>query len=236
MRKKIIHWIKGQVRTAGAKGVIIGLSGGLDSCVVAGLAREALGKKRVLGLILPCHSQPRDLKDARLAAKKLGITVKVIDLSKIYDKLIHILPAPGALAKSNLKSRLRMIVFYYFANSLNYLVCGTSNKSEIFTGYFTKYGDGAADILPIAGLLKKQVRALAGELRVPDPIITKAPTAGLWPGQTDEGEMGITYPELDDIIERMEAGKAQVAARAKVNKVKTMFQRSIHKREIGRRP
>jgi NAD+ synthase len=234
MKNKIINWIKKQVRQAKARGVVMGLSGGLDSAVVAGLAKEAVGKKRFLALILPCHSQLQDLEDARTVARKLGIQTKTVDLSGIYDNLIKILPKAGNLAKSNLKPRLRMSVLYYFANKLNYLVCGTGNKSEIMAGYFTKHGDGAADILPIGDLLKIQVRRLAGELGIPERIITKAPSAGLWPGQTDEGEMGITYPELDDILGRLKKKKRQALSTEKVNKVKGMIRKSEHKREGAR--
>jgi NAD+ synthase len=124
-----------------------------------------------------------------------------------------------------------MLLLYYFANKLNYLVCGTGNKSELMVGYFTKHGDGATDILPIGDLLKKEVRKLARRLGIPERIITKPPTAGLWPGQTDEGEMGITYPELDDILERMENRKSQVLSQDRVNKVKKMIKRSEHKRQ-----
>jgi len=136
MKEKIINWIKKQVKQARAKGIVLGLSGGVDSSVVAALAKEAVGKKRVLALILPCHSQIQDLKDARLVANKLKVKIKMIDLSSIYDTLIGILPKAGSLAKANLKPRLRMSVLYYFANKLNYLVCGTGNKSELMVGYF----------------------------------------------------------------------------------------------------
>jgi len=231
MKEKIIDWIKKQVKQAGAKGIVLGLSGGVDSSVVAALAKEAVGKGRVLAFILPCHSQIQDLRDAGLVANKLGIKIKMIDLSSIYDTLIGILPKAGSLAKANLKPRLRMSVLYYFANKLNYLVCGTGNKSELMVGYFTKHGDDATDILPIGDLLKKQVRALAKELGIPRRIITKPPTAGLWSGQTDEGEMGITYAELDDILERIEQKKKQIAPLSKVKRVKEMIRGSEHKRQ-----
>jgi NAD+ synthase len=164
-------------------------------------------------------------------AKILGIRSKTIDLSGIYDTFIRALPRGNSLARANLKPRLRMSALYYFANTLNYLVCGTGNKSELMVGYFTKHGDGATDILPIAGLLKKEVRKLARELGIPSHIITKPPTAGLWSGQTDEGEMGLTYRELDDILERIEKKKPQAQAQAKVNKVKKMINLSEHKRQ-----
>jgi NAD+ synthase len=230
MRRKIVNWLKGQVRQAKAKGIVLGLSGGIDSCLVACLAKEALGKERVLALILPCHSQKQDLDDARFFARERGIKTKTVDLSPIYDSLMKILPSGKALAKANLKPRLRMLVLYYFANTLNYLVCGTGNKSELAVGYFTKFGDGAVDILPIADLWKGQVRALAREYEITERIIAKPPTAGLWPGQTDEGEMGITYPELDDILGRLERKQRQVLPRDKVKMVKAMMGRSRHKR------
>ena len=231
MKERIARWIKNEVLQARAKGIVLGLSGGVDSSVVAALSVAALGKRRVLGLFLPCHSHPRDLKDAKIIAKKLGIKTKTIDLSTIYDNVLKILPAANSLARANLKPRLRMLVLYYFANKLNYLACGTGNKSEISVGYFTKHGDGATDILPIGGLLKKQVRALAKELGIPNHIITKVPSAGLWLGQTDEGEMGITYVELDDILERLEQKKKQVASLKKVAKVRQMIRTSEHKRQ-----
>ena len=220
-----------QLKNSRTKGIVLGLSGGIDSAVVSALAKEAAGKKRVLALILPCQSQKEDLKDARLVAKTLGIKTEQIELSKIYNDLIKLLPKANNLALANLKPRLRMTVLYYFANKLNYLVCGTGNKSEIMVGYFTKHGDGATDILPIGDLTKTQVRALAKELGIPKKVINKPPTAGLWPGQTDEGEMGITYAELDDILGRLENKKRQIAYRAKVNKVKEMIKRSLHKRQ-----
>lgn len=231
MKAKIIRWIKNEVKKSGAKGIVMGLSGGVDSCAVASLAKEAAGKNRVLALMMPCHSQPGDLKDAKLVARKLGVKTKILDLSRIYDDLIRILPKAGKLAKANLRPRLRMAILYYFANKLNYLVCGTGNKSEIQVGYFTKHGDGATDILPIGDLYKKEVRKLAKELGIPQHIITKPPTAGLWPGQTDEGEIGITYNELDDILGRLEKGKRQIYSRAKVEKVRKMIRISEHKRQ-----
>jgi NAD+ synthase len=231
MQKKIIGWIRKQVKDAHARGVVLGLSGGLDSCVVAALAQKALGSKNVLALILPCHSSAGDSRDAKLVSRRFNIKTKTIDLSKIYDVLVDLLPGADRMTKANIRPRLRMIVLYYFARKLNYLVCGTSNRSELKAGYFTKFGDGASDILPIGALLKTQVRALAVELGIPQRIIDKAPTAGLWPGQTDEREMGITYPELDEIINRIGRKKKQRLAKAKVAKVKKLIQISEHKRQ-----
>jgi NAD+ synthase len=232
MKNKITKWIKDKVKESKAAGIVMGLSGGIDSAVVAALSKNAVGKNRVLGLFLPCHSHSSDIKDAILVAKKLGIKTKKIDLSKVYDQLLKILPSGNKLASANLRPRLRMLTLYYFANSLNYLVCGTGNRSELMAGYFTKYGDGGVDILPIADLYKKDVRKLAKELSIPSQVIAKPPSAGLWPGQTDEGEMGITYDELDGILSCMVEGRRQLENQDKVNKVKYMIKRSGHKRSL----
>jgi len=231
MRNKIVSWIRSQVKHSAAKGIVLGLSGGIDSAVVGALCREAVGKSKLLVLFMPCNSNPRDLKDARLVAKELGLKSKLIDLSSVYDCFLKTLPEANALAKNNLKPRLRMSTLYYFANKLNYLVCGTGNKSEFLVGYFTKYGDGGVDILPIADLFKHQVRGLARELKIPEAVILKPPTAGLWAGQTDEGEMGITYNELDSILDKMCSRKKQSACSSKVKKVNLMFKHSEHKRK-----
>lgn len=230
MKKRIVSWIKKEVKNSRAKGIVLGLSGGIDSSVVVSLAKEAVGRKNVLGLLMPCHSHGQDSEHAKLIVRKLKIKTKTVDLSNIYDNLLRLLPKAKGLAPANLRPRLRMMVLYYFANKMNYLVAGTGNKSEAMVGYFTKYGDGGVDILPIADLLKTQVRKLAKELGVPEPIITKPPTAGLWPGQTDEGEMGITYPELDSILGALEIKKRQTVSIVKVNKVKKMMRNSEHKR------
>jgi len=201
---------------------------------VAALTAEAVGRTKVLGLFLPCYSHKTDLADAKSFAIHLRIRTEYIDLKSTYDELTGILPKGSPAAKANLKPRLRMQVLYYFSNNLNYLVCGTGNKSELMAGYFTKYGDGGCDILPIGDLFKKQVKDLAVELGIPKRIIDKPPTAGLWAGQTDEKEMGIRYAQLDDILERLQSGKKQVLPAGKVNKVKKMISRSRHKRELPR--
>lgn len=231
LRRKIVGWLKQQTNATGAKGIVLGLSGGVDSSVVAALAKEAIGTKSVLALILPCESQTRDGKDARAVARALGIRTQEIDLSGVYRVLLKILPAGSRLARVNLKPRLRMAALYYFANTYNYLVCGTSNKSELAIGYFTKYGDGASDILPLGDLFKKQVVRLAYELGIPRYIIDKPPTAGLWQGQTDEGEMGITYPELDAILQGKLKKARPIVSSVKLRKVKEMAKRSMHKRQ-----
>jgi len=238
MKAAIERWIQRQIKNAGAKGALVGLSGGLDSSVVAALLKSSLGGANVLALILPVHSCRRDTEDAGLIAAKFRLPSVTADLSDIYDCWLKkmVLPSGAATencrkrtAEANLKSRLRMSAFYYYANRLNYLVCGTSNRSEIMTGYFTKYGDGAADILPIGGLLKYQVRSLAAELGVPQRIIDKPPSAGLWPGQTDEAEMGVTYGEIDAVLAAAEGEKPDCRAEA-ASRVKKMRRQSEHKR------
>jgi len=203
LSEELAKWIRKQVQTANKKGVVLGLSGGIDSSCVAVLSKKALGSN-VLGLILPCNSNPMDEELALKVARKFGIETKKICLSNILNGLVSMCLESNDIAKANLKPRLRMAVLYYFANTLDYLVVGTGNKSELCVGYFTKYGDGGVDILPLGGLLKTEVRKLAKELRIPKQIIDTPPSAGLWHGQTDEDELGITYNELDRIINAIE--------------------------------
>jgi NAD+ synthase len=232
LKEQIILWLRKQVKEAKAKGLIIGLSGGIDSSVVGVLAKEAVGNK-VLGLILPCHTAKKELEDVRLVVEKFKIKNKVIALTSVYDLLIKLLPRGDHLAQGNLKPRLRMLTLYYFANKLNYLVVGTGNKTELMVGYFTKYGDGGVDLLPLGNLYKSEVRKLAEDLCIPKKVIYKTPTAGLWEGQTDEGEMGISYPELDKILAGLEKGESRMNLwDKKVGKIKLMVKKSKHKRGL----
>ena len=224
------EWIKEKVGEAGAEGIVLGLSGGVDSSLTAALAKKALEDK-VLGLLMPCHSDPIDLEHARLLADKFDIETEYVDLGPVFDSLMASLPEGSDLAVANLKPRLRMATLYYFANNRNYLVAGTGNKSELTVGYFTKYGDGGADLLPLGDLLKYQVRELAREIGVPEEIIAKPPSAGLWAGQTDEGEMGITYNELDKTILAIEKGDTSDYDEAIFERVKAMRAVSEHKRQ-----
>ncbi|TEU18587.1 MAG: NAD+ synthase [Anaerolineales bacterium] len=229
LSEQISGWIAERVREAKAEGVVLGLSGGVDSSLTAALAKKALGDK-VLGLLMPCHSDPTDLEHARLVAARFDIETEYVDLGPVFDSLMAALPRGSDIAVANLKPRLRMATLYYFANSRNYLVAGTGNKSELTVGYFTKYGDGGADLLPLGDLLKSQVRELTRELGVPEEIIAKPPSAGLWAGQTDEGEMGITYDELDRTIAAIEKGDTRDCDEATVERVKAMRGASEHKR------
>ena len=230
MRNTIIqceHWLRDQVSSANAKGIVLGLSGGIDSSVLAALGREALGRDSVLGVIMPCHSIPDDEADARLLAQALDVKFERVDLSGVFDALCAgVTGALSSLTKSNMKARLRMVTLYAFAQSRNLLVCGTSNRSEYETGYFTKYGDSGVDLMPLAGFLKRDIRAMAKLLNVPERIITKAPSAGLYEGQTDEGDMGFTYEVLDEYL----AGGSINDPKAK-ERIDVMRRRSEHKRK-----
>lgn len=229
---QIAAWIKEQVTQAGMQGGVVGLSGGIDSAVVAGLAARALGPERVTAAILPVHSNPQDVEHAKLAAAAFGLEPLLIDLSRAYDVLHETLPPGSELADANIKPRLRMIALYHLANTRQALVIGTGNKSEEMIGYFTKYGDGGVDILPIGGLYKHQVVALAREIGVPEPIIAKPPSAGLWPGQTDEAEMGMSYDELDAILAAIERGDTSGFPPDRVALVERMIAKSEHKRRL----
>jgi len=178
----------------------------------------------LLCLILPCETPQTEINDARFVCQSLGLSSKEIDLTPYYRQMLKILPKAGKKTLANLKPRLRMIILYYFANRNNYIVAGTGNISELSLGYFTKYGDGGVDILPIGGFVKGEVRELARELGIPSKIIDKKPTAGLWPGQTDEGEMGLSYDYIDSVIKRSKGGLIRGN-----KKIKGMAKNALHK-------
>lgn len=221
-----VEWIRDRVKNAGAKGVVLGMSGGIDSAVVAALVKRAF-PDNCLCVTMPCYSDPIDEQHAKLAADSIGIEIKTVVLDKAFDTMKMLVGAKETdpkLAIANIKARLRMVTLYYHAGINNYLVAGTGNRSEMTIGYFTKYGDGGTDMLPIASFVKKEVRALAEYLNIPEIIITKPPTAGLWENQSDEKEMGMTYEELDNYIL---TGNAREQVKSKVD---MMYNRSQHKR------
>ncbi len=226
---KIVRWLREKANKAGATGGVVGLSGGLDSTVVAYLSKEAYGDG-FLPLFLPCRSEATDLEDVKLVEEFLGLKAEIVDLNQIYNALCSIFPDGTRISQANLKPRLRMITLYYFANSYNKLVVGTGNKSELMLGYFTKYGDGGVDLLPLGDLYKTEVREFARYLGVPEKILKKPPSAGLWEGQTDEGEIGLSYKELDKILRAIEKGEdLSVFSQKSVERVKKMMERSSHK-------
>lgn len=208
-RKKIVSFIQVMVKKAGADGVVLGLSGGIDSTVTAYLSVEALGSRRVFGLIMPDQrvTPRRDVEDAKQVADELGISSRLIDIAPIHRTYMRNLEE-NRLAEGNLRARIRMALLYYFANAGNRLVVGTGDKSEELLGYFTKYGDGGADIMPIADLYKTEVRKLGEILGVTRRIVSKSSSPRLWLGQTAEGELGMPYEVIDSILRlRFEEGK-----------------------------
>ena len=247
--ERIAAWMRRQLSAAGAHGFVVGLSGGIDSAVVARLAQLA-APGRVLAAILPSHSDPQDETDAELVAKTFSLPVARVDLTPTYEALavavqnaVKTLPsdmrpaAPsdplrGRVPLANMKPRLRMTTLYYLANTLNYLVAGTGNRSELAIGYFTKYGDGGCDLLPLGRLVKREVGAMAVDLKVPKRIIDRIPSAGLWLGQTDEEEMGFAYADLERYLDE----GAQGVSPALAMKIERLMRGSEHKRELPPMP
>jgi len=201
VKEKIVEFIQKQVKEAGLSKAVVGLSGGLDSSVVAYLAKEVLGAENVYGIVLPSKTTSKeDVEDAKEIIKTLGINPVEIDIAPVVDSLLTSLKDTDKIRKGNIMARTRMIALYDQAAKYKALVLGTSNKTELLLGYFTKYGDGGVDLEPLGDLYKTQVRQLAKDLGVPEKVSKKAPTAGLWPGQTDEGELGFTYEEVDKLL------------------------------------
>jgi NAD+ synthase len=181
---------------------------------------------------MPIHSNPDDAAHAEETARTWGIEYRTVDLAPVYDTLVETLPKGSDLAYANIKPRLRMITLYHHANTLRRMVIGTGNRSELMAGYYTKYGDGGTDLLPIAGLYKWQVRELARELGVPTSIVDKPPSAGLWQGQTDEQEMGITYEDLDRTLAAIDSGDTSSINPSTLERVQRMIRTSEHKRHL----
>lgn len=230
-----VEWLRTKVTEANAKGVVVGISGGVDSAVVTGLCCRAF-PDNCIGVIMPSHSNPEDREDALWIAEGFDLRPLEIDLGEAHELVFNQVkqglsqqdaPVVGeAMSQGNLKARLRMSTLYAVANAMNYLVVGTDNAAESYTGYFTKYGDGGVDILPISSLTKTEVRAWAWMLGLPPKIATRVPTAGLWPGQTDETEMGITY----DMIDRHVIGE-EIPAEIR-ERIEAMHRRTEHKRQL----
>ena len=243
--ERIAAWMRRQLTGASARGFVVGVSGGVDSAVVARLAQLA-APGNVIGALLPCHSDPADERDAASVAAHLSLTTVRIDLSGGYDAEVRAcqaalatLPEPmratppadplrARVPLANIKPRLRMSALYFLANTLNYLVAGGGNRSELSIGYFTKYGDGGADLLPIGHLVKSEVRALARELNVPSAIIERTPSAGLWLGQTDEAELGFTYADLERYLDEGPQGVSPALAM----RIERLIRASEHKRAL----
>ena len=224
--KELVNWIQGKVKNAGAKGVVFGLSGGIDSAVIAAIAKKAFPNNS-LGIIMPCHSEKIDEEHGILVADSMNLEITKVELTNSFDTLLEAIPLKSQhkLAISNIKPRLRMTTLYYYAQSNNYLVLGPSNKSEFVVGYFTKHGDSGVDLLPLASFVKSEIREFARYLNIPNIIIEKPPSAGLWENQTDEEEMGFSYELLDNYIK---TGQGQDEI---IKEIDRMDKRSQHKRE-----
>ncbi|ASJ05668.1 NAD+ synthase [Thermococcus barossii] len=237
--ERLTTFIREKAEETGVDGVVVGVSGGIDSATVAYLAAKALGKRRVLGLIMPYYEN-RDLDDARLVCESLGIDYKVINIRSIVDEFESAVGGLDTRSRGNVMARTRMVLLYAHANAMNRLVLGTSNRSEFLTGYFTKWGDGASDYAPLINLYKTEVWEIAKLLGVPERIIEKKPSAGLWEGQTDEDELGISYRLLDEILWRMVdlgMGNAEIARELgigieMVEYVENLVKKSEHKRRL----
>src|SRR5215211_6746861 len=230
---EIAGWLRFQMDQVGASRLVLGLSGGIDSAVVCALSTMAAGPTRVIAAIMPIHSRLDDVRDAELVASTFEVVPRVIDLVPAHDALIAAMPGDGAagLEDANVKPRLRMTSLYYLANRYNGLVVGTGNKTELAIGYFTKYGDGGVDVLPLGDLDKTAVRSLARALRVPEPVINKAPSAGLWEGQTDEAEIGVSYDELDRTLASFAGGEnGESPAPDTMDRISNLIAASEHKR------
>lgn len=235
---KTVEWLRMKVEETGSKGLMVGVSGGIDSAVVANLIKRACPENS-LGVILPIKNSDEDLNDARELIDSCGIKGLTVDLTTENESILNkVSEQMGDLfnednrkiADANMRARLRMTTLYTIANNLNYLVVGTDNAAELLTGYFTKYGDGGVDILALANLLKSEVYDWGAYFNVPKNILDKAPTAGLWEGQTDEKEMGTTYNYIDMYLQGKEIPQKDKEIIERLNA------RSEHKRTMPPHP
>lgn len=224
----IVNWINDYVNKSGAKGIIFGVSGGIDSAVISAIASKYYSDRH-LALSMDIENSLDDIKDSRLVLSHFNLNYKIINLYETYRVLIKELKTDSKTF-GNIKSRLRMITLYSFAQENNYLVIGTSNFNEIMTGYFTKYGDSGSDIIPLANLLKGDIVEIAKELGVPEKIINKKPTAGLYENQSDEDELGVSYAEMDSFFKNEECpiDKKEI--------IENLIKKSEHKRNISQSP
>ena len=238
----ILSFLRHHLKQSGRQGFVLGMSGGIDSSLVAKLCADAVGPAKVLGLALPDGAaNAADERDARAWAKRLGVGYRKIEIGGMVAALQKSLKVPKGdrVALGNVKARVRMIALYQVAHAEDRLVIGTGNKSEMAVGYLTKNGDGGCDFLPIGDLYKTQVRDMARHLELPRSILEKTPTAGLWPGQTDEDDLGIAYEELDRILFGIELryDAEEIAERAdvdlkEVERIERIVEANVHKRKM----
>jgi len=238
VHKLLVDFIRDEICNAGMERAVVGLSGGVDSSVVAYLSAEALGKENVLNVLLPYKtSSPDSIEDAKLVVEKLGTRSELIDITGMVDAYLEKTPQSSNVRKGNVMARVRMIVLYDLSARENALVVGTSNKTEFMLGYGTIYGDMACGINPLGDLYKTQVWQLAESIGVPENIVKKKPSADLWVGQTDEGELGLLYADVDHLLyhmideRRSDDELVQLGfSRAFIKRVHTLVQRNQFKR------
>ena len=224
----LVEWLRDSVKEANCKGIVYGLSGGVDSAVIAALSKLAFGDES-LAIMMPINSSFEDEIDAKLVIDKFNLNAIKVDLSKTYSEFVKVVEkGDNQMAYANVKPRLRMTTLYYYAQLKGYLVVGTSNKSEFTVGYFTKYGDSGSDLMPLVDFTKKEIFELARYLEIPDKIIQKPPSAGLFEDQTDEDEMGFTYNDLEKYINNE---KIDERIEEKINR---MVKISEHKRNFAK--
>lgn len=227
---------------SGRDGFVLGMSGGLDSSVVAKLAADAIGPENVLGLAMPLTARDSGgERDAKEWAGRLGIHFRTVEIGPMVEEVLAQLEIPpkDRIGRGNVQARVRMITLYQTAHAENRLVIGTGNKSEYLCGYFTLFGDGGCDFAPLGDLYKTQVRGLAGHLGIPKQILEKIPSAGLWAGQTDEAELGVSYADLDRVLLGLELEMPAQEIRSRtglpretVDRVTALVRRSVHKRKM----
>lgn len=229
--KYLINWIKKYVSEVKAKGTIVGLSGGIDSAIVAILCKKAFPKNS-LCLWMPINDNQMDKNDIDKLVQDFDLNLETINLKNIFSSFKEILNIKNNLAVANLQPRLRMSALYAKAQENNYLVIGTDNEDEYYVGYFTKYGDGGVDLLPIVHLLKSEVKAIAQYLSIPQSIIDKKPSAGLTSNQNDEDELGFSYKDLDNFL----IGNYDKIEKSIINRINSLHQKTKHKRNIPIQP
>ncbi|CQR48930.1 MULTISPECIES: NAD+ synthase [Haloferax] len=246
-REHITTFIEDTVEAAGADGAVLGLSGGIDSTLTAFLAVEALGKENLHGLVMPSVANAEDMmSDAEGVAEMLEIEYDVVEIQPIAETFFDTFPeaADDRMAAGNVYVRTRAVLNYFVANHENRIVLGTGNRAEAMTGYFTKYGDQAVDCNPIGNLYKQQVRQLAAHVGVPEDLVLQTPSAEMWSGQTDEGELGLTYDALDAILALHVDGPLSKSATVRhldvteqqVDRVVGLVEGSAHKRSMPPAP